>query len=63
MTLRSRAGTFCAGDSALGQGPMLAYGARLRLGGFTCTSRRTGLTCTNAVRHGFVLARERWRTF
>jgi hypothetical protein len=63
MTLRSRSGTFCAGDSALGQGPLLAYGARLRLGGFTCMSHRTGLTCTNAARHGFVVAREHWRTF
>ena len=63
MTLHSRAATFCAGDSALGQGPPLAYGARLRFGGFTCTSRRTGLTCANAAHHGFVLSRERWRRF
>jgi hypothetical protein len=63
MTLHSRARTFCAGDSALGQGPFLAYGARLRLGGFTCTSRPTGLTCANAAHHGFVVARERWRAF
>jgi len=41
----------------------LAYGVIWRGGGFTCTSRVTGLTCTNAQRHGFFLSRERWRVF
>jgi hypothetical protein len=63
MTPVSRPKTFCAGDTALAQGPVLAYGARLDIEGFTCLSQRTGLRCTNRARHGFLLARERWRTF
>jgi hypothetical protein len=63
MTLVSRPKTFCAGDTALGQGPVLAYGASLRIEGFTCTSQRTGLRCTNRAGHGFFLSRERWRRF
>jgi hypothetical protein len=63
MTPVSRPKTFCAGDTALAQGPVLAYGAKLRIAGFTCLSRRTGLRCTNRARHGFFLSRRRWRVF
>ena len=63
MTSVSRPHTFCAGDTALAQGPLLAYGATLRIEGFTCVSQRVGLRCTNRARHGFFLARERWRVF
>jgi hypothetical protein len=63
MKLSSRAKTFCAGDTALAQGPILAYGAKLRILGFTCLSRRDGLRCTNRAGHGFFLSRQRWRTF
>jgi hypothetical protein len=63
MTAVSRPNTFCAGDTALSQGPVLAYGATLRILGFTCVSQRTGLHCTNSARHGFFLSRESWRRF
>ena len=36
---------------------------RERAVAFTCTSRRTGVTCVNAVRHGFVVSRTRHRLF
>ena len=63
LTAVSRPNTFCAGDTALGQGPVLAYGATLRILGFTCVSQRAGLRCTNSVRHGFFLSRQSWRSF
>jgi uncharacterized protein DUF6636 len=44
--------------------PVLRYGHRLRLGPFTCASRRTGLTCrTRANGHGFTISRERRKVF
>jgi hypothetical protein len=43
--------------------PILGYGRTWRRGGFACASRRTGVTCRNRAGHGFVLARERWRSF
>jgi hypothetical protein len=45
------------------QAPVLAYGRRVRLGPFTCVSRQTGLTCRNRRHHGFVISRQRRRTF
>jgi hypothetical protein len=63
MTLVSRPKTLCAGDTALGQGPILAYGASLKIEGFSCVSQRVGLRCTNRARHGFFLSRQRWRKF
>jgi hypothetical protein len=41
----------------------LAYGTAWRHGGFTCTSRVTGLTCTNRFGHGLFLSRASWRTW
>lgn len=58
-----RARYVCAGDTALNPGRRLAYGTGIRIGRITCRSRRTGLTCVNASRHGFVLSRERARRF
>jgi hypothetical protein len=43
--------------------PVLAYGRSVRLGPFSCVSRRTGLTCRNRRDHGFVISRQRRRTF
>ena len=63
MTVKSRPKTFCAGDTVLAQGPILAYGATLRILGFTCLSQPAGLRCTNRAGHGFFLSRQRWRTF
>lgn len=41
----------------------LAYGKTWRHGGLTCTSRVTGLTCTNGHGHGLFLSRASWRTW
>jgi hypothetical protein len=38
---------------------VLAYGRTRRVGPFTCTSRRTGLSCHNRNGHGFTVSRER----
>ena len=43
--------------------PVLAYGRRIRLGPFSCLSRRTALTCRNRRGHGFTVSRQRQRTF
>ncbi|MCF4966613.1 DUF6636 domain-containing protein [Nostoc sp. CMAA1605] len=42
---------------------VLPYGSSWSNGGFTCVSRRTGLTCTNTTGNGFFLSREKWRVF
>jgi Family of unknown function (DUF6636) len=54
----------CAGDTIYQRNArVLRYGTSWRGGGFTCTSRRVGLTCRNARRHGFFLALADWRVF
>jgi hypothetical protein len=59
-----RAYVVCHGDTALDpRAPVLRYGTTWRRNGFTCTSRTTGLRCTNASGHGFFLSRERWSRF
>jgi hypothetical protein len=66
MTLgrKGKGRAHCAGDTIYSRGAtVLRYGRTWRAGGFTCTSRRIGLRCRNARRHGFFLARADWRTF
>ena len=41
----------------------LAYGTTWRRGAFTCTSRFSGLTCTNSAGHGVFVSRESYRLF
>jgi hypothetical protein len=53
----------CHGDTALGGQHVLGYGKTWRHDGFTCVSRRAGLTCTNLSHHGFFLSRQRSRAF
>jgi uncharacterized protein DUF6636 len=54
----------CHGDTAIDPGaPVLAYGHSWRRGGISCTSRPTGLTCSNRSRHGFFLSRQKWQVF
>ena len=60
---RGRSRFVCAGDTALNRGPVLAYGSRRLIGGISCVSRTTGLTCTNLDGHGFSLSRQRYRRF
>jgi hypothetical protein len=58
MNPRGRAAVVCAGDTAVDRrAKVLRYGARWSRGGFTCTSRRTGLRCRNRSGHGFFLSR------
>jgi hypothetical protein len=42
---------------------ILKYGTSIRLGTIVCASRKSGLTCRNAARHGFFLSRARIRVF
>ena len=41
----------------------LAYGKSWHRAAFTCDSRRTGVTCTNAAGHGIFLSRESYRVW
>jgi hypothetical protein len=42
---------------------VLEYGSYISLGGITCVSERTGMTCTNLDGHGFTLSRARQSLF
>jgi hypothetical protein len=42
---------------------VLAYGEVWQRGGFTCRSEQTGLTCFNAMQHGFSLSRAELTVF
>jgi hypothetical protein len=53
----------CHGDTALHEGPVLAYGRVFRAGPFSCSSRATGLTCSNRAAHGFTLAIQAYRVY
>lgn len=61
---RGPAGLVCAGDTVAVQGaPVLDYGHSVTLGGITCRSERTGMTCTNRDGRGFSIARARQSLF
>ena len=60
MGARTRARFLCHGD-AVDMGTRLAYGRSITYGPFTCTSRRDGMVCKNAKRHGWRLAKESYR--
>ena len=54
----------CAGDTVLGQGPVLDYGKAIQFGGFRCKSKRSGVRCANRANgHGFKLSRETAKRF
>jgi hypothetical protein len=58
MNRTGRARTVCAGDTAVNtHAKVLRYGHKWTAGGFSCTSRRTGLRCRNRSGHGFSLSR------
>jgi hypothetical protein len=64
MGRRSRARAICISDTVYSnRAPFLRYGRTWRKGGFTCVSRRTGLTCRNLRRHGFFVSRSSWRVY
>ncbi len=54
----------CHGDTILSPGePVLGYGQAVSLGGISCVSAQTGMTCTNAEGHGFAIAKAKQRLF
>lgn len=60
---RGRAHFLCAGDTALHQGPKIAYGRTVRLTPFACKVSTAGVRCANAHGHGFSLSRQSVRFF
>jgi hypothetical protein len=64
LTARGRARPQCAGDTVVDRrARMIRYGSAWRRNGLVCSSRTTGLRCSNRAGHGFVLSRARWRVF
>jgi hypothetical protein len=65
VALSSRKGVLgCVGDSVADPSAVeLGYGQTLSLGGFDCTSERSGMTCTNPAGHGFTIAKARQTLF
>jgi hypothetical protein len=54
----------CAGDTVRKRGErILHYGGIWRRHRIVCKSKRTGLRCHNYLHHGFLLSRDRWRTY
>jgi hypothetical protein len=64
LTATGRTQVLCVSDTATSpQAKVIAYGRTWRGGPFTCSSRVTGLRCSNRVGHGFFLSRQRWYRF
>lgn len=54
----------CVGDTMIDPGnPVLPYGEAVSLGGISCVSAKTGITCTNGEGHGFSVARAKQKLF
>lgn len=55
----------CAGDTTINpRAAVLGYGRSRRAGRFTCTSRRSGMTCSHSGSgHGFTVSRTSYRAF
>ena len=54
----------CAGDTVMDpRNPVLGYGQAVSLGGISCVSAKTGMTCTNAAGHGFSVAKAKQKLF
>ena len=63
LSARGRVEVTCSGGILYDSPPRyrtLAYGDTWRSGAFSCTSRRTGLTCRNAAAHSLFVSRESW---
>jgi hypothetical protein len=57
---RGRTILVCHGDTALDpHAPVLGYGKTWHGVGLVCTSKTTGLRCTNTAGHGFFMSRAR----
>ena len=60
----TRGARACVGDTVADPNAMtLTYGDHVDLGGFRCTSEKTGMTCTNPAGHGFTLAKAKQTLF
>lgn len=54
----------CVSDAVADPGnPVLPYGEAVSLGGISCVSAKTGMTCTNADGHGFSVAKAKQKLF
>ena len=54
----------CVGDTVQDPAnPVLPYGEAISLGGISCVSAKTGMTCTNADGHGFSVAKAKQKLF
>jgi hypothetical protein len=53
---------FCPNDS-VPQHRTLRYGGTWKLGPFTCTMRRSGVTCKNARGRGWFLSRQQYQLY
>jgi hypothetical protein len=54
----------CVGDAVADpDNPVLGYGEAVSLGGISCVSAKTGMTCSNAEGHGFQIARAKQRLY
>lgn len=62
---RGRGQYVCAGDTVLQQrGAVLGYGRSRTVGSFTCTSRKSGMTCSHSGSgHGFTVSKTRAKTY
>jgi len=64
MNAKGGAVRLCYGDTVMDpKTPVLAYGEVWQRGGFTCKSEQTGVTCFNADRRGFSLAKAKQELF
>lgn len=54
----------CVSDAVFDPGnPVLPYGEAVSLGGISCVSAKSGMTCTNAAGHGFSVAKAKQKLF
>lgn len=54
----------CVSDSMVDPGnPVLGYGEAVSMGGISCVSAKTGMTCTNADGSGFAVAKAKQKLF
>ncbi len=54
----------CVSDAIVGQGAgVLPYGEAVSLGGISCVSAMTGMTCTNGEGHGFQISKAKQRLY
>lgn len=54
----------CVSDSMVDPGnPVLPYGEAVSMGGISCVSAKTGMTCTNAEGHGFSVAKAKQKLY